>query len=160
MSLFSHCQSWALRKKLASKSRIQSCLFIGLCSLFIQICIFIGLLLCLEEEEIKWPLFSRLKENYRLMGYVDDVQSISKIFTQLGITLIVLDKHVLLTEKSLQSRITSECIQCKVSDPVILGIEQNAYGEKSMEVSLIFRSIYIHRFHNKIFLFTYIVCAV
>lgn len=133
MPPLSHCQSWFLRKKLTSKSRIQTCLYIGLCSLFLQVCIFICLLLCLEEEEIKWPLFSRLKENYRLMGYVDDIQSVSQISTQLGITLIALDKHVLLSEKVLKSGITADCIYCKVTDPVVLGIEQSTYGEKSME---------------------------
>lgn len=144
MSLFSQCQSWVLRKKLASKSRIQTCMYIGLCSLFIQVCIFIGLLLCLEEEEIRWPLFSRLKENYRLMGYIDDIQSISKICTHLGMTLIALDKHVLLSEKILRTGITADCVHCKVSDPVVLGIEQNIYGEKSMEVSLIFQTVFFY----------------
>lgn len=133
MSHFSHWQSWVLRKKLTSKSRMQSCLCIGLCSLFIQICVFIGLLLCLEEEEIKWPLFSRLRENYRLMGYVHDIQSVSKICTQLGITLIALDNHVLLSERALRSGIITDCVHCKVTDPVVLGIEQNIYSEKSIE---------------------------
>ena len=143
MSLSRHCQSWFFRKKLTSKSRIQTCLYIGLCSLFIQIFVFIGLLLCLEEEEIKWPLFSRLKENYRLMGYVDDIQTLSKICLRLGITLIALDKHLLFSEKLLRSGITADCVLCKVTDPVVLGIEQNVYGEMTIEVSFIYQLSYM-----------------
>lgn len=103
------------------------CLYIGLFSLFIQVCIFLAILF-LFEDDFEWKVFTGMSKTLgaKIGDNSNDFKLLLDIFYNLGIKVIALDKYILLQENKarLELRSIPGCITCHDVDdtPIVLGI--------------------------------------
>lgn len=75
----------------SSKSAINILMICGLLTLFIQVCIFL-IILYASEREFQWPWFT---SDSVFSDPIDDLDIIKQIFTDFGLSLIVVDDSFL-----------------------------------------------------------------
>lgn len=123
--------------KCGKRSFISVCFYGGLVLLFVQILIVIIILNILEDPLVSSrPRSSTLLPNYHCLDHIsDEIKRVIWSTSQIGLSLILLDKQLLVSRKhKLRNSTTVNCVGLDFTNAV-LAVDYSAISERRNQVS-------------------------